>query len=111
MCFGLIACSSQTEEISKIEEEIAENEGYQPLIKVAWEFVKKKGWDELAKGDWRNATVELTDTSTGHILDGKPHRDEVLMVTFTSKENLVIEIPQIFVDLQEKEVIGYVPSE
>lgn len=115
LCFGLIACSPQAEESAGPKDEIfknvEENEKYQSVIKVAWEFVKKKGWDELAKEDWRNASVEITDTSFGHMLDGEPHRDKVLMVSFESKENLTNGVPQIFVDLQEKEVIGYVPTE
>lgn len=55
--------------------------------------------------------MEVTDTSFGHMLEGEPHRVKVLMVTFESKENLTNEVPQIFVDLLEKEVIGYVPTE
>ncbi|MGD6774656.1 hypothetical protein ACQCU1_15830 [Sutcliffiella horikoshii] len=55
--------------------------------------------------------MKITDTSFGHMLEGKSHKDEVLMVTFESKENLTNELPQIFVDLHEKEVIGYIPTE
>ncbi|MGD6805266.1 hypothetical protein [Rossellomorea aquimaris] len=88
-----------------------ENAKYQSEIKVAWKFVKKEGWDDLTRGDWRNASVEITDISLGDMLDGEPHRDEVLMVSFESKENLINGVPSIFVDLQEKEVVGYVPTE
>ncbi|EDL66622.1 hypothetical protein [Bacillus sp. SG-1] len=84
---------------------------YQSEIEVAWEFVKKMGWDELAEGDWRNASVEVTDTSHGHLLEGEDERDEVLMVSFESQENLMNGVPSIFVDLDEKAVIGYVPTE
>jgi hypothetical protein len=45
------------------------------------------------------------------MLDGEPEREEVLMVSFESKENLINGVPPIFVDLQEKEVVGYVPTE
>ncbi|MCA1063700.1 hypothetical protein QTG56_11265 [Rossellomorea sp. AcN35-11] len=104
---GLISCST------KVEENAAphENEKYQSEIRVAWEFVKNKGWDEWAKGDWRNASIEVTDTRGGHLLNGEPHRDEVVKVSFEPQENSINGVPQIFVDLHEQEVIGYVPAE
>jgi hypothetical protein len=116
LSFGLTACSTQIEEEAAPEENITdindkENEYYQSEIKVAWEFVKDKGWDESAKGDWRGASVEVTNTKDGHMLDGEPERDKVLMVTFKSQENTIYGVPQIFVDLQDNKVIGFVPTE
>jgi hypothetical protein len=53
----------------------------------------------------------VTDTSDGHMLDDEPERDEVLMVSFESKDDLMSGVPQIFVDIQDKDVIGFVPTE
>jgi hypothetical protein len=80
--------------------------------KVAWDFIDEKGWNDRAKGDWGNAIVTKSIVNSSAELIEKNYTDQkVFFVTFHEKENVVVGVPVILVDIQSNKVIGYIPVE
>ena len=85
---------------------------YELVRKVAWEFIREKGWSEPVKGKWQSAKVELLKADENYeMLDTQYEGKEVAAVSFQDKENVVIGTPLILVALDTNEVVGYMPSE
>ncbi|MCM3388271.1 hypothetical protein M3649_09010 [Ureibacillus chungkukjangi] len=92
--------------------EIKEGDEFEEFKAVAWEFVNEKGWNQMAKEEWQNATVtEIVVDENYELLDPSFEDKEVLSVSFQDKEDAVVGTPSILVDLITKEVVGYMLSE
>lgn len=97
----IIGCSNQ---------QVADDFG--EVKAVAWEFVNEKGWNQMAKEEWQNATVtEIVVDENYELLDPSFEGKEVLSVSFQDKEDAVVGTPSILVDQNNKEVVGYMLSE
>lgn len=98
---------------NKVNVESSESvEEYVDVKAAAWAFVKEKGWNHTAEDDWQSADIEETIADHRYVLLDKKDEDrEVLLVSFKDVENVVAGTPQILVDSNTYEVIGYMPTE
>ncbi|HSO56743.1 MAG TPA: hypothetical protein VLQ66_00785, partial [Paenisporosarcina sp.] len=104
----LIAGCSTTEDAMNDSSE----DGYELVREAAWEFIELKGWSQSAKGNWKNAKVEIITTDQSYeLLDTQYEGKEVASVSFQDKDNVVVGTPLILVGLDTHEVVGYRPSE
>lgn len=99
----LIGCS---------KDDNAENDKFNEIRKIAWDFVNEQGWI-TADEDWQSAEVkEVVVNDYYELFDESYHGKTVLSVTFLDKENvLVVGTPDILVDPETGSVIGYLPGE
>ncbi|GAE35973.1 hypothetical protein [Halalkalibacter akibai] len=80
--------------------------------KAAWNFIIDQGWDDTAKGNWRDATLLKVIVDDNYKLLDKTYKGkETLSVSFEDKENVVVGTPLILIDTKTNKVIGYRPSE
>lgn len=87
-------------------------DNYDDVRVVAWAYVKEKGWDTTAEDDWHSADVKETIADNRYVLlDKKYKNQEVLVVSFKDVKNVVTGTPEIVVDSNTYEVIGYMPTE
>jgi nitrous oxide reductase accessory protein NosL len=109
LIYMLAGCSnSNAQNVAKPTSE----DGYELVRKAAWDFIQDNGWSEPVKEDWQSAKVELVKVDENYeMLDSQYVGKEVAAVSFQDKENVVIGTPLILVDLETKEVVGYMPSE
>lgn len=103
----VVGCSNNEDvENSEITDE------YENVREVAWEFIKEKGWNDTAKEDWESAEVKNVIADNNYeLLDNTYEGKELLVVSFTDKENVVVGTPSILVDPENNEVVGYMPGE
>lgn len=79
---------------------------------VAWEFLKEEGWDHTATGDWKSAVVENTIADESYeLLDQSYVGKLVLSVSFEDQQNVVVGTPEVLLDFDTHEVIGYIAGE
>lgn len=80
--------------------------------KVAWEYLKEKGWSDTAKGEWESAVVKQTIADEKYELVDKRYVGEmVFSVAFEDQDNVVVGTPLVLVDIATFEVVGYLPGE
>jgi len=90
----------------------AEINKYDNARKAAWEYLKEKGWNDTAKGEWESAIVKQTIADEKYELVDKRYVGEiVLSVAFEDQDNVVVGTPLVLVDIDTLEVIGYLPGE
>lgn len=107
LIFLIAGCSSTEDAVTDSSED-----NYELVKEAAWEFVEEKGWSQSAKGNWRDAKVEIIITDQSYeLLDTQYEGKEVASVSFQDKDNVVVGTPLILVDLDSHEVVGYMPSE
>lgn len=106
--FLIIGCSK-----SKESKNNSQTNAYDQDREVAWEYMKDKGWDDKARGNWQSAKVTeyIVDKGYVHLLDNSYEGKEVLKVNFEDKENVVIGTPAILIDPETDKVIGYIPTD
>ena len=84
----------------------------QDAREVAWEFLKEKGWDYTATGDWESAVIKKTIAEEKYELIDESYVGKlVFSVTFEDQDNVVVGTPIVLVDFDTHEVIGYIPGE
>ncbi|PKR76833.1 hypothetical protein CEY16_13545 [Halalkalibacillus sediminis] len=85
---------------------------YNDVRNIAWEFVKENGWNEQAKGDWKDAKViKIVADDQYELLDDSYEGEEVLSVISEEDGNYVTGTPTILIDSTKNEVIGYIATE
>jgi hypothetical protein len=96
--------------VNQINEIISYN--YLNIREIAWNFLKKQGWNESAKEEWKSATVTKVIVNEDYeLLDKSYDGKEVLSVSIKDKENVVVGTPIILVDTNTYKVIGYMAGE
>ena len=87
--------------------------GFRPDAReVAWAFVKEKGWDKTATEDWKSAVVENTIADESYELLDKSYVGKlVLSVSFEDQGNVVVGTPEVLLDFDTHEVIGFIAGE
>ncbi|MFC6037954.1 hypothetical protein ACFPYN_00675 [Paenisporosarcina macmurdoensis] len=107
LIFLIVGCSATEVAVNDSSED-----SYELVKEAAWEFVEVKGWNQSAKGNWRDAKVEIIITDQRYeLLNTQYEGKEVASVSFQDKDNVVVGTPLILVDLESHEVVGYMPSE
>ncbi|WP_404407993.1 hypothetical protein [Jeotgalibacillus malaysiensis] len=102
----LIGCSSDSQEIQ------SDPDHYPEAKEAAWTFLKNQGWDDTVAGDWKRAEVrEITADESHHLLEDAYRGKDALYVIFKNKENLTNGTPNILVDPETNEVMGYTATE
>ena len=105
--FLLVGCSENLNEENQVG-----TDGYNEVRETAWDFVKEKGWNNNANGNWQRAEViKVLVDNKFELLDKNYEGMEVLSVSFEDKENIVVATPIILIDPDTNKVIGYMRSE
>ena len=104
----LVGCSAN-ENVASHENH---NDEYNQIRKLAWDFIQEKGWDKHAEKEWKSADVQVVVVDKHYELFDEAYRDkEVLEVSFVDRADTVVGTPEILVDSETGEVVGYLPGE
>ncbi|WP_400195321.1 hypothetical protein [Lysinibacillus telephonicus] len=105
----IVGCSNNEEVLENSTD--LKDENYS-VRKTAWDFLHKKGWNNMSNKDLETAVVTTTIVDNHvELLDQNYEGKEVLSVSFKDKENTVVGTPIILVDIDSNKVVGYIPSE
>ncbi|MFY3793324.1 hypothetical protein ACOQFO_16770 [Ureibacillus sp. MALMAid1270] len=109
----LVGCSAdpKVDDGTNIENGIVSDE-YNEARKIAWDYILEMGWDKHAEGDWQSAEVQVVEVGEHYeLFDESYLGEEVLEVSFVDVASTLVGTPEILVDSETGEVVGYLPGE
>lgn len=98
--------------VDKMEVQTNDNE-YEDVKKVAWNYLLEQDWNDVVKGDWRSSEVTqvIADNEKYELLDEADVGREVASISFEELDDAVVAPPIVLVDSTTLELVGYMPGE
>ena len=94
-----------------VEKDTGNEQSYEDVKKVAWDYLIEQGWSENAKDSNRAVVKKIVVNDNYELIDSSFEGTEAWSVSFVDKDNVLVGTPIILVDRKTKKVIGYMPGE
>ena len=96
---------------TEVEKSTGNEESYDDVKKVAWDYLNEQRWSENAKDSNHAVVKKIIVNDNYELIDSRFEGTEAWSVSFVDKDNVLVGTPTILVDRKTKKVIGYMPGE